>query len=142
MNIVNLADKVQYTKSQKLFHDSPMNNGIQMVWHCQRCSSFQNLFLWTLLNHYNSVHNNEINFSVKYDVESCALNFNKYNSDYKHVRVHYNDIRSLKSIEGITSTGNLIEHEQVVFNGNVEFSESNLYDSHTILLCLKKVSII
>ena len=89
-----------------------------------------------MLNHYNSVHKNEINFSLKYDVESCALNFNKYNSYYKHVRAHHNDIHSLKSIEEITSMGNLIEQEQVVFNGNVEFNVSDegddSYDSHTI----------
>ena len=79
---------------------------------------------------------NEINFSVKCDLESCTLNFNKYNSYYKHVRAHHNDIHSLKSIEGITSTGNLIEKEQVMFNGNVEFNESeesdDSYDSHTV----------
>ena len=80
----------QYTKSRKLFHDSPMSNGIQKVWRCQRCSSFETLFFRTLLNHYNSVHKNEINFSVKFDVESCAFNFNKYNSYYKHVRAHHN----------------------------------------------------
>ena len=89
-----------------------------------------------MLNHYNSVHKNEINFSLKCDVESSALNFNKYNSYYKHVRAHHNDIHSLKSIEEITSMGNLIEQEQVVFNGNVEFNVSeesdDSYDSHTI----------
>ena len=97
---------------------------------------FKNLFLRTLLNHYNSVYKNEINFSVKCDVESCALNFDKYNLYYKHVTANYNDIRSLKSIEGITNAGNLIEQEQVVFNGNVQFNESeesdDTYDSHTI----------
>ena len=89
-----------------------------------------------MLNHYNSVHKNEINFSLKCDVESCALNFNKYNSYYKHVRAHHNDIHSLKSTEEITSMGNLIEQEQVVFSGNVEFNVSeesdDSYDSHTI----------
>ena len=119
-----------------MFLDSPVGSGIQKVSRCQRCSSFQTSFLRTLLNHYNSVHKNEINFSVKCDVESCVLNFNKYNSCYKHVRAHHNDIHSLKSIEGITSTGNLIEQEQVVFNGNAEFNESeesdDSYDSHTI----------
>ena len=73
---------------------------------------------------------------VKCDVESCALNFNKYNSCYENVRAHHNDIHSLKSIEGITSTGNLIEKEQVMFNGNVEFNESeesdDSYDSDTV----------
>ena len=126
----------QYTKSLKLFHDSLMSSGIQKFWHCQRCSSFQTLLLRALLNHYNSVHKNEINFSVKCDVESCALNFNKYNSYYKPVRAHHYDIRSLKSIEGTASMGNLIEQEQIVFNGNVEFNESeesdDSYDSHTI----------
>ena len=125
----------QYSKSRKLFHDSPISSGIQKVWRCQRCSSFQILFLRTLLNHYNSVHKNDINFSVKGDVKSCARNFNKYNLYYKHVRAHHNDIHSLKSIEGITSMGNL-EQEQVVFNGNVEFNESeesdDSHDSHTI----------
>ena len=82
------------------------------------------------------MHKNEINFSVKCDVGSCARNFDKYNSYYKHVRAHRNDIHSLKSIEGITNTGNLIEEEQVAFNGNVQFNESeesdDSYDSHTV----------
>ena len=105
-----------------------MSSGIQQVSRCQKCSSFQTLFLRTLLNHYNSLHKNEINFSVKCDVKSCALNFSTYNSYYKHVRAHHNDIRSLKSIERITSPGNLIEPEQVVFSGNVEFKESEESD--------------
>ena len=104
-----------------------MSSGIQKFWHCQRCSSFQTLLLKTLLNHYNSVHKNEINFSVICD-ESCALNFNKYNLYDKPVTTHHNDIHSLKSIEGTTSMGNLIEQEQVVFNGNAEFNESEESD--------------
>ena len=121
----------QYTKNRKLFHDSPTSSGIQKAWR----SSFKTLFLRTLLKNYNSVHINEINFSVKCDLESCTLNFNKYNSYYKHVRAHHNDIHSLKSIEGITSTGNRVEQEQVMFNGNVEFNESEESDhliSHTV----------
>ena len=43
--------------------------------------------------------------------ESCALNFNKYNLYDKPVTTHHNDIHSLKSIEGTTSMGNLIEQE-------------------------------
>ena len=69
---------------------------------------FSNFILEDIAKPVYSVHKNEINFSVKYDVESCALNFNKYNSYYKHVRAHHNDIHSLKSIEGITSTGILL----------------------------------
>ena len=105
----------QYTKSRKLFHDSPVSSGIQKVWRCQRCSSFQTLFLRTLLNHYNSAHKKEINFLVKCDVESCTLKFNKYNWYYEHVRVHHNDIHSLKSIEGIT-------RREILLNKNMSCS--------------------
>lgn len=49
---------------------------------------------------------------------------------------HLTLTNSLKSIEGITSTGNLIEQGQVVFSRNVELNESeesdDSYDSHTI----------
>ena len=34
-------------------------------------------------------------------------------------------IHSLKSIEGITSTGNFTEQEQDVFNGNVKLTNPN-----------------
>ena len=121
-----------------------MSSGIQKVWRCQRCSSFQGLFLRTLPNYYNSVHKNEINFSVKCDIESCTLNFNKYNSFNDDIHIHHNDIHSLKSIEGITSTRNLSEQEKVVSNGNEEFNESkesdDSYDIHTIDYDLQRKS--
>ena len=63
-----------------------------MVFKCLRCSTFQSLELRDLLSHYHQVHSNEINLSVKCDVYGCPAAFQKYNSLYKHIRRHHDNV--------------------------------------------------
>lgn len=95
----------ELTKSLTLILDNPMSSDIKEVWRCQQFSSFQTAFLRTLLNHHKSAHKNEISFPVKYKIESCMFNFNKFKSYYKLVWAQRNSLHSysLKSIKGIMS---------------------------------------
>lgn len=55
------------------------------VHKCTLCSRFQALILRELLNHYDTVHSNEVNFRVVCGVDCCPATFTLYNSLYKHV---------------------------------------------------------
>ena len=56
------------------------------VWNCSLCDVFVALALRVLMNHYYSVHSNEVNFFVRCGVDDCPATFRRYHSFYKHVR--------------------------------------------------------
>ena len=59
--------------------------------HCEHCN-FKSVTLRRLLNHIYSIHSQDLNFKIKCGVPGCELQFDKYNSLYKHVVKHHNDL--------------------------------------------------
>lgn len=72
---------------------------------CCCCRHFQSLRIKSLLNHYNIVHSTELTFNVTCNVEDCPKKFNKYNSLYRHIRRHHENVyKGLNTIEGTEDT--------------------------------------
>lgn len=59
---------------------------LNTVWKCSLCSVFVALTLRVLMNHYYSVHSNDVNFFIRCGIDDCPATFRRYDSFYKHVR--------------------------------------------------------
>ena len=70
------------------------------LWKCSLCTVFVAVTLRILMNHYYTVHSNEVNFSVRCGVNDCPATFQRYHSFYKHVkRRHKNEYEVVSSKE-------------------------------------------
>ena len=61
-------------------------NGQNTIWKCSLCAAFVAITLRVLMNHYYTVHSNEVNFSVRWGINECPATFKRYHSFYKHIR--------------------------------------------------------
>jgi hypothetical protein len=83
------------------------------VWKCSLCAVFVAVTLRVLMNHYYTVHSNEVNFSIRCGVDDCPATFQRYHSFYKHVkkkhRRAYDNSFTLQPLDDTSSTESTIQ---------------------------------
>eukprot|EP00111_Clytia_hemisphaerica_P003426 TCONS_00009790-protein len=62
------------------------------TYSCNLCNTFKARTLRRYMNHINLVHSNQLNFSIKCNVGGCPSIFKRYNSYYRHVIRHHNEV--------------------------------------------------
>ena len=85
------------TENRKIsFMESQIfQNGQNTIWKCSLCAAFVAITLRVLMNHYYTVHSNEVNFSVRCGINECPATFKRYHSFYKHIRKkHHHEYES------------------------------------------------